>query len=107
MAEYVKGVGRSEEDSSAQPKAESSHMGVDDADDAPAQPAAAPKQEAAGAGKFGAWVSAEGDEADADVDAGMADAEEEEEEKDKDEPLIHEKPIGRGQSTSEMVPVRQ
>ena len=101
MAEYVKGVGRSEEDSSAQPKAESSYMGVDDADEAPAQPAAEPKQEAPGAGKFGAWVPAEGDGADADGDADMADAEEEEQEADKDEALIHEKAIGKGQSPSE------
>ena len=100
MAEYVKGVGRSEDDSSAQPKAESSYMGVDDADEAPAQPAAEAKHEAAGAGKFGAWVSAEGDEADADEDADMADAEEEQE-VDKDEALIHEKAIGRGQAPSE------
>ena len=96
MAEYVKGVGRSEEDNLAQPKAESSYMGVDDADEAPAQPAAEPKQEAPGAGKFGAWVSAEGDGADDAEDADMADAEEEE--KDEDDALIHEKAIGKGQS---------
>lgn len=96
MAEYVKGVGLSEENGSAQPKAESSYMGVDDADEAPAQPAAEPKQEAPGAGKFGAWVSAEGDGAESDGDADMADAEEEQE-VDKDEALIHEKAIGRGQ----------
>ena len=70
MAEYVKGVGRIEDESSAQPKAESSYMGVDDMDEAPAQPSAELKQEASGAGKFGAWVSAEGDEANDAEDAG-------------------------------------
>lgn len=95
MAEYVKGVGRSEEDSSAQPKVESSYMGVDDADEAPAQPAAEPAKEAPGAGKFGAWVSAEGDSAEDAGDADMADAEGEE--RDEDDALIHEKAIGKGE----------
>ena len=97
MAEYVKGVGRIEEDSLAQPKAESSYMGVDDMDEAPSQPAAELKQEAPGAGKFGAWVSAEGDGADDAEDADMAEAKEEE--KDEDDALIHEKAIGKGEYT--------
>ena len=94
MAEYVKGVGRSEDDTSAQPKFESSHMGVDDMDEAPSQQAAEPKQEAADGGKYGAWVTAEGDDGAADGDADMAEAEEDA--KEEDEPL-HEKAIGRGQ----------
>lgn len=92
MAEYVKGVGKAE-DESAQAKVESSYMGVDDEEEAPTESAAAPKQEGTGGTKFGAWVS--GDGADADKDADMAEAEEDE--KDKDEPIIHEKAIGRGE----------
>lgn len=94
MAEYVKGIGRSEGDDSAQAKVDSSYMGVDDMDETPAGTSTVePKREAASDAKFGAWVS--GDGADADVDADMADAEDEEE-KDKDEPIIHEKAIGKG-----------
>ncbi len=100
MAEYVKGVGRSGDDTSAQPKFESSHMGVDDMDEAPPQEAAEPKQEAVDGGKFGAWVAAGGDDGAADGDAHMGEAEEDG--KEEDEPL-HEKAIGRGQYVLQFV----